>query len=166
MESSAQRDQRAVALRAKLEVELRRGSGATDDELVRAAEGEAHRPAKANREQRKERLEQLDLAAKAATHGHADNAHLVRRQVEEPGDRVADDEWPLRGRPHGEAPVRLGPDDRHVRLHERLVGAGDPVRALHHDVGRLQGGIGVAPLEVGHSGDVAQPLVGRSVGRG
>ena len=50
--ASSKGKQRAVAQRAKLDVEKRRGGRVADDELVRAGEGEAHGTSHANGDQR------------------------------------------------------------------------------------------------------------------
>ena len=166
VEAHPQRDERAVTPGAELEVELRGGCGVADHELVRPAQGEAHRPPQTNGEQRQQRFEQRDLAAKSAAHRHCDDAHLVRGQVDEPRHRVAHDKRALGRRPDGQSAVRLRPGNRDVGLHERLVRARDPVRPLDNDVCGLERGIGVTAPEVRHAADVARPCVGRTISRG
>ena len=160
-----QHDELAILPSPELEVELGAGRRTADDELLRPRQAQADRPPQAKGEQRKQWLEKLDLAAEAAADRHRNNAHLVRRQIDERGHAVADDERSLRGGPDGEPAVGLGTHDRDMRLHERVMRARKPVGLSDHDVGLLQCALCVAAPEVGHAGDVARTLLWRIVSR-
>src|SRR5438477_3475861 len=162
----AQGEQRAIPARSELDVELRRRRGMADHEVLRAGEGQANGPVQANGEEGEQRLEELDLAAEPAADRHGDDAHLVRWQADERGDRVPDDEGSLRGRPHGEAAVGLGADDGDVGLQEGVVRPCHAVGRLDHDVRVLQRSLGVAALEMRDAAHVARPFLGRIVGGG
>ena len=165
-ETGPERGHGAVASGAKLELEVRRRRRMTDDELMRPGQGKAHGTADAHRDQRQQRLEQHDLPAEAAAHRHRDNAHLVVGEAEEARDLVANDERSLGWRPDRQTAVGLGTHDRHVRLHERVVGAGDVVGRPDHDVGGADGGVGVPILHVDHGAHVARARRSGLLGRG
>ncbi len=146
----------AVALGAELQLEMRTGRTARQAENLLAREQQPQRIPRSLREQHQQRLQQRDLAAEAASHGHGHDAHAVRRHLEELGDLVADLKRSLRRSPDCEAAVWLGPDDRHVRLHRRVVNAGDRVGSLDHDVGPCERSRHVAALHRRDPANVAR----------
>ena len=162
----AQRDQRAVLLRAQLDVEAGRRRGARHCEDLLAGEVEAQRAAGSPREEHEKRLEEGDLAAEPTAHGHRHDAHLVGRNAEHLGDLVAKRERTLRRRPDGHSAVGLGPHHRDVWLHGRVVDAGEAVGGLDHGVRRLERRAGVAALEVDDTADVRRAFRCRAVGLG
>ncbi len=153
----AQRDQGAVTLGAKLDVEARRRGRAADHELLLPGEREPQRAVHLARQQDEKRLEQDHLSAEAAAHWHGDDPHLMGRRVEQRGNLVAEGEGTLCRGPDRHAASGLGPHESDVRLDERLVHAGDAIGRLDDDVGAGEAGLSIAALERRHRADVAGP---------
>jgi hypothetical protein len=118
--------------------------------VLRALLDPLHRHAETPREGGGEELLGVDvqLGAEAAADVGSDHAHLglvepERRREQEPQD-VRD----LRGRPDGQVAVRLGPGEHRARLHRVRDQPRLDVAAAHRHVGRREGGVDIAGVEL------------------
>ena len=131
-----------------------------------------HRSCQAAREERDQDVLGIDdeLGAEAAAHVGGDHAHLVRGQVEQVGDELADLVRHLGGGPHRElverrVPVRHEP----ARLHRLAPAAPDAQANRNHPGGRAERGRGVAAGERHAPGQIVGDVVvdrGRARGQG
>ena len=151
--------QRAVLLRADLELgHLRRG-GVRGREVLLPRHHEANGPAQRERRARGQRLDEGELPAERATERLGDDADPVERQAVRARELRAADEDSLGRDGDGELAVGLEPGRRRLRLEVRLVDPRRPERPGDDGVARGEGRVRVSARAMDAVEDVARQLL-------
>src|ERR1700694_3576093 len=124
------RDQGPIALSTKLDVQAGRARASSDTKSLLPRQVQAQRATCPPGQEDEQWLEKPDLASESAAHRHRYDPDLVSRYPEQLGDPVPRFERSLRRCPHSHAAIRLGPDHGNVRLHGRMVHAGEAIGGL------------------------------------
>ncbi len=130
-----ERDQLAVAPRARPVAQDVRVPLAVADERFFTGEDELHRPPRLPHEQAEQALDRhVLLAAEAAAEIRALEPHAAMRQPQHVG-HVAEVLEHLRAHPEDQHALGVDPSDARLGLDVDVIHEGRPVRLLHHHVG-------------------------------
>jgi hypothetical protein len=140
--------QRAVLACTDFEAQhaLRRGIGS--HELVHARVGQPHRAPRRQRQRGHGRLDETDLAAKAAADGHRLDLHLVVSQAKSPRDLVAHEEEPLRACVNRQVAERIDTRSAALGLHVTLVHPTGAKLPFDHDLSVTEACLDITTLEL------------------